>query len=139
MRGTRQDLVNDINEAMQKITGDESHVMIGDYFNHDNLSLLVMAFNDVLKKVEKPTDPLDPERINLAAETLAALVKEVAARREAKGNYVSPKSGSMGGHYILDLRDMNNENPLSFAVFLMLDSWWNDALDWAEDPSKYVA
>lgn len=39
---------------------------------------------------------------------------------------------------LIDFHDMAYENEYSFPAYLMLIGWWNDALDWAENPQKYV-
>ncbi len=88
-------------------------------------------------KLEELT-PTHPKRIEWAAETLACLVLQTADRREAKGNY-DPKGGAFGeGGYKVNLVDISNENVLSFPVYLLLQYTWNDALDWADDPTSYV-
>ena len=82
--------------------------------------------------------PTHPKRIEWAAETLACLIQEMVNRREAPGNY-DPKGGSFGeGRYKKDLHSMSNENRLSFPIYLLLQYTWNDALNWADDPTVYV-
>lgn len=61
---------------------------------------------------------------------LAKAVLDIAKRREA--SYDAEK-----GIYNVTLHDMAYEDEYSFPAYLML-SWWNDALDWAENPQKYV-
>ena len=71
--------------------------------------------------------------IKLSAATLAKAVNDMANRHEAPGNYVKAE-----GTYTIELRDMAGETELSYVAYLLLTHAWNDALDWAKDPSTYV-
>lgn len=72
--------------------------------------------------------------INRAAAVLAKVIDDMAARREAPGNYSQATNS-----YRVDLRKMSNEHALSFVAYLLLYATWNDALDWAKQPSAYVS